>query len=157
MKKLILLIVLIDLLAVNGNAQSIWRPLDKSDFKTNMTVDKSLKVSQTSPIWVWRISGNIVATELVYNKTTKQFDSAPLSAVGPGIGYKHMTLLSDGSIYNDFGVNFLALFGTDIEHITPASIKAALTVNAFQFVNLGVDYSFGAKTFGILIGASVNF
>ena len=155
--KVLILGLILSGLGFSSSAQSIWRPLDKTAFKANITVDKSLKVSQNASIWVWRISGNIVATELIYNKVTKQFDSAPLSAVGPGIGYKHMTLLSDGSIYNDFGVNFLALLGTDIEHITPASIKAALTVNVFNFLNIGADYSFGGKTFGILLGASVNF
>jgi hypothetical protein len=151
------LIIILSFLAIMPflSAQSLFKPVDKSIF--GLTADKNLKATATPSVWIWRISGNIVATELVYNKVTKQFDSAPLSAVGPGIGYKHMTLLSDGSIYNDFGVNFLALIGTDIEHITPASIKAALTINAFLFVNVGVDYSFGGKTFGILIGASVTF
>lgn len=155
MKRLLIVISLFAFFAVSCAAQGLFRPVDKSIFA--LTADKGLKATATPSVWIWRISGNIVATELVYNKVTKQFDSAPLSAVGPGIGYKHMTLLSDGSIYNDFGVNFLALLGTDIEHITPASIKAALTINAFQFVNIGVDYSFGGKTFGILIGASVTF
>lgn len=156
MKKLITLIFLASL-TFALNAQSIWRPLDKSIFKVKVSTDKTLKVSETPSLWLWRISANIVATELIYNKAIKQFESSPLSAVGPGIGYKHMVLLSDGSIYNDFGVNFLALLGTDIEHITPASIKAAVTINAFNFVNVGCDYSFGGKKFGILIGAAVNF
>lgn len=153
MKKLIT-ILFFALFAIAVSAQSIFKPLPVDLFTANKT---ALKATQNASIWLWRISGNIVATELTYNKVTKQFDSAPLSAVGPGIGYKHFTELSDGSIYNDFGVNFLALLGTDIEHITPASIKAALTINAFNFINLGVDYSFGGKTFGILLGASVNF
>jgi hypothetical protein len=155
MKKLIILFSFLFAFA-SMNAQSIWRPLDKSVFKTKITTDKTVSVSQTPSLWLWRISANVIATELVYNKVSKQFDSAPLSGVGPGIGYKHMTLLADGSIYNDFGVNFVALVGTDLSHITPASIKPALTINAFNFVNVGIDL-INFKTVGILIGASVTF
>jgi hypothetical protein len=92
---------------------------------------------------------------MTWDKSTKQFNSVPLSGMGPGIGFHHFTELQDGSPYNDWGVNFLVLIGTDIEHVTPANLKAALTVNAFDIFNIGVDTNF--KTVGILFGVSVSF
>ena len=153
MKKLIV-ILLFAFLVIAVNAQPIFKPVPKDLFTSQL---KSLKTPQIASQWLWRFSADITAVELIYNKTTKQFDSQPLSSAGPTIGYRHYTALQDGSPYNDFGVNFAALIGTDITHISPASIKAALFINAFQYLNVGVDYSFGGKTFGILLGASVNF
>lgn len=151
----ILLIGLLSSIGLATNAQvNIFKPVPKNLF----TVNKSaLNTTQNTSVWLWRLSANVTAVELVYNKTTKQFDSQALSSAGPAIGYRHYSALPDGSPYNDFGVNLAILLGTDIEHITPANIKPALLINAFQFVNVGIDYGIGSKTFGILLGASINF
>ena len=142
MKKLIIILFLA-LFTTSSFAQGLFRPIDKNMFKTDAS---SLKSSPLASVWLWRFSAAVTAEELVWNKTTKQFDSAPLSSVGPAIGYRHFVPLADGTPYNDFGVNLAALLGTDINQINPASIKVALLINAFQFVNIGVDYSFSGKT-----------
>jgi hypothetical protein len=152
--KTMMLILILGLFGASAGAQSIFKPVPNNLFAVQ---EKGLKATETPSVWLWRFSAEITAVELIYNKETKQFDSQPLSSAGPAIGYRHYTSLPDGSPYNDFGVNFAALIGTDITHITPASIKAALFINAFQYLNVGVDYSIGSKTFGILLGASVNF
>jgi hypothetical protein len=154
MKKLFLITILLASVLISSFGQGLFRPVPQNLFKTDgWAINKEVKPS----VWLWRLSANITAVELIYNKTTKQFDSQALSSAGPAIGFRHYVADSNGLPYNDFGVNLAVLLGTDIEHVTPANIKAALLINAFQFVNVGVDYGIGSKTFGILLGASVNF
>lgn len=154
MKKLLLLASIFALLSLSVGAQGLFRPIPKDLFTANKSV---LKAVETPSVWLWRISAEVTAVELIYNKETKQFDSQPLSSAGPAIGYKHFTELPDGSPYCDFGVSLACLLGTDITQVVPANIKGALLINAFQYLNVGVDYGFGNKAFGILIGASINF
>jgi hypothetical protein len=153
MKKIIVLLFFVAF-TVSAFAQSAFKPVPKNLFVLDASSLKSVPVTS---IWLWRFSAEVTAVELTWNKTSKQFDSSPLSSVGPAIGYRHFVPLADGTPYNDFGVNIAALLGTDINQINPASIKLALLINAFQFVNVGVDYSFSGKTVGILLGASINF
>jgi hypothetical protein len=151
MKKLLIALSLL-LTVTLCQAQSIWQPVPSTLFKAKSA---PFGVVATPGTWLWRFSAEVTAEELTWNKTTKQFDSAPLSSVGPAIGYRHFVPLADGTPYNDFGISLAALLGTDINQINPATIKLALLINAFQFVNIGVDTNF--KTVGILLGASINF
>jgi hypothetical protein len=152
MKKLIT-ILLFATLAVSLNAQSLFKPVPKDLFTQNKAV---LNATQNASVWLWRISANVTAVELNWNKETKQFDSQPLSSAGPAIGYRHFTQ-ANGLPYNDFGLNLAVLLGTDITHISPASVKVALIINALQYINVGADWNFGNNKPGILIGASINF
>lgn len=152
MKKLTILFTFL-LIGIVCQAQSIWKPVSSDIFKSTPT-----KMAGVNSVWLWRLSALVVADELTYNKVTKQFDSQPLSSVGPAIGYRHFTPLTDGTPYNDFGVNAAILLGTDINHITTASMKAAVVINAFKFVNIGGAYTFNATShWSILLGASINF
>jgi hypothetical protein len=153
MKRLLIILSLV-LLTVSIQAQHVglFRPVPKTLFTETPGV---LNAPQNASVWLWRLNANLVADEMTWDKSTKQFNSVPLSGMGPGIGFHHFTELQDGSPYNDWGVNFLVLIGTDIEHVTPANLKAALTVNAFDIFNIGVDTNF--KTVGILFGVSVSF
>jgi hypothetical protein len=153
MKKLIT-ILFFALLAITVNAQSLFKPVPKDLFTQNKGV---LKAPLNASVWLWRISAEVTAVELNWNKDTKQFDSQPLSSAGPAIGYRHFTALNYGTPYNDFGVNLAILLGTDITHISPAAIKIALLINALQYINVGADWNFGNNKPGILIGASINF
>lgn len=154
MKKLIVIFTLA-MFTIAGMSQSVFKPVPKDLFKTiNLTVAKANLINTT---FLWRFNASVVGDELVYNKTTKQFDSAPLSGVGPGFGIRHYYQAPDGTPASDWGIIFVALLGTDINNITPASIKPAITINAFNFVNVGVDYGFGNKAFGIILGAQANF
>jgi hypothetical protein len=153
MKRLLIIISFILLASVlTAQHVGLFRPVPQTLFQSSPGV---LNASQNSSVWLWRLNANLIADELVWDKSTKQFNSIPLSAVGPGIGYHHFVELDNGAPYNDWGVNFLILIGTNIEQITPANLKAAFTINAFNIANIGVDTNF--KTFGILFGVSVNF
>jgi hypothetical protein len=151
MKKLIA-ILFFAVITASCFAQSIWQPVPSSLFKARSAPFGTVATPGT---WLWRFSAEVTAEELTWNKTTKQFDSTPLSSMGPAIGYRHFVPLADGTPYNDFGVNLALLLGTNINNIDPATLKVALMVNAFKFVNLGVDTNF--KTVGLLLGASINF
>jgi hypothetical protein len=154
MKK-ILTIIFLAAFTLSVSAQSIFKPVPGTLFKQDASSLKSLTNAST---WLWRFSAMVTATELQYDKATKQFVSAPLSSVGPAIGYRHFTALPDGTPFNDWGINAAILLGTDLEHIDPARIKAALLINAFSFVNVGACYTFGGTNhFGILLGASISF
>ena len=137
------------------NAVSIWKPVPKNLLQIEKVTINTPQQLATPGVWIWRFQAAIVATELIYDKTAKQWQSNALSAVGPGVGYKYYTTNADGTLINTFGFNFLLLFGTDIENITLASIKPALTVSAFNFLNVGVDY--GNSKIGLLLGATVTF
>jgi hypothetical protein len=154
MKKIILLLFFVTF-AVITNAQTIFHPVPSDIFKTH---SGTFQTVQNPSAWLWRMSAIVTATELTYEKATKQFISAPLSSVGPAIGYKHFYALPDGTPATDWGVSGALLLGMDINHIDPASMKAAILLNAFQFINVGGVYTFNnANHFGILIGASINF
>jgi hypothetical protein len=154
MKKL-LLILTFAVLTIAMNAQiSLFKPVPKDLFKTlNLKVSKANLVNTKILI---RFDAQLVGNELTYNKVTKQLDSNPLSGVGPGIGIRHYYQAPDGSAASDWGVSLAILLGMDLQHITPASIKPALTVNAFNFVNVGIDL-INFKQIGYIIGAQVNF
>jgi hypothetical protein len=154
MKKLILVLCFLMVSLVGFSQVSLWKPIPKDLFYST----KYAKLGEATPsIWLWRFSALLTATELTWDKSSNQFVSAPLSSVGPAIGYKHFTQLADGTPYTDFGINVAALFGTDINQVNPAVVKLAVTVNALKFVNIGFDYGLTNNTFGILLGASVNF
>lgn len=153
MKRLIVIFTLA-MFTIALNAQSVFKPIPKDFFKTlNLTAPKAMPVNTAI---VWRFDAQIVGNELTYNKTTKELDSAPLSGVGPGFGIRHLYQAPDGSPATDWGVSLAVLLGTDLSHISPASIKPALTVNAFNFVNIGVDL-INFKQIGFILGAQVNF
>jgi hypothetical protein len=155
MKKILITLALLVAMTVTGFSQiSLFKPVPKDLFKTlNLKVSKAGIVNTKI---LWRFDAQVIGNELTYNKVTKQLDSAPLSGVGPGFGIRHYYQAPDGTAATDWGVSLAVLVGTDLEHITPASIKPALTVNAFNFVNVGVDL-INFKTIGYIIGAQVNF
>lgn len=154
MKRLIVLIALIAFFAVSGASQSLFKPVPKDLLAKEVNGVKTLT---NASAWLWRFSAAVTATELTWDKSSKKFVSAPLSSVGPAIGYRHY-VEANGVPYNDFGVNAALLLGTDINNVELASMKLAILLNAFQFVNVGACYTFNnTNHFGILLGASVNF
>jgi hypothetical protein len=144
-------------IAAQGQGVSIWKPVPKNLFQVEKTTVKTATQLATPGMWLWRFQAGVVATELTYDKLTKQWSSSALDAVGPGVGYRYYTTNSDGTVINTFGFNFLLLLGTDFENISIASIKPALTLSAFNFFNVGADYNIGDKKIGLLLGATVTF
>jgi hypothetical protein len=156
MKKIFIVLVF-TLFAVSAYSQNMFKPVPKNFFLKTQTVETLEVAPGTVSEWLWRFNVTVVANEFVWDKVAKQFNSVPLSGVGPGIGYRHYYQAPDGIPASDFGVNFVLLWGTDIDNISPANLKPALTVNAFNFLNVGVDYGIKTKAFGILLGAQVSF
>ena len=148
------MITVLCLFATITFSQGIFYPVTSGTF-AKVGVNQNIPQSLPS-IWVWRISATITADELVWNKETKNFLSNPLSAVGPAIGYRHFVQLSNGTIYNDFGINAAALLGFNINDVNPTNFKGAIFVNCFQYINIGVDYDFSKGVPGILLGANIN-
>lgn len=150
-----MLISVLAIMSIAVSAQSIWKPVPDNLFKT---VDGNMRLSALPETWLWRFSALVVAEELSYNSESKLWESKPLSSIGPAAGYRHYSALPDGTPYNDFGINAALLLGTDINHIDQASMKAAIVINAFKFINVGGAYTFNnTNHWGILLGASVNF
>ena len=157
MKKILITLVLLVAMTVTGLSQiSLFKPVPKDLFKILNKTNLVYNGTNTNTAILWRFNATLVGNELTYNKVTKQLDSAPLSGVGPGFGIRHYYQQADGTPASDWGVSLVALLGTDIEHISPASFKPAITVNAFNFVNIGVDL-INFKQVGYIIGAQVNF
>jgi hypothetical protein len=154
MKKVFITLALLVAMTLSSFAQvSLFKPVPKDLFK--ILHEKRGSTLTESTTILWRFNATLAAEELIYNKTTKKFDSSPLSGTGPGFGIRHYYEQADGTAASDWGISLVALLGTDINNVTPASIKPALTVNAFNFLNVGVDTDF--KTVGILLGVQVNF
>lgn len=158
--KILILAVIMSGMGLSVQAQdavSIWKPVPKNLFQVEKTTIRTVTQLTTPGMWLWRFQAGIVATELTYDKLSKQWQSSALNAVGPGVGYRYYTTNTDGTLINTFGFNFLLLLGTNMENISIASIKPALTVSAFDFLNVGVDYNIGNSKVGLLLGATVTF
>lgn len=158
--KILILAVIMSGMGLSVQAQdavSIWKPVPKNLFQVEKTTIRTVTQLTTPGMWLWRFQAGIVATELTYDKLSKQWQSSALNAVGPGVGYRYYTTNADGTLINTFGFNFLLLLGTNMENISIASIKPALTVSAFDFLNVGVDYNIGNSKVGLLLGATVTF
>ena len=139
--------------SAQGTSTPFFKPVPKDLFKT-VKISTNAAITPTS-VWLFRPSAEITAIELVYNKTTKKFDSSPLSSAGPGLSYQHY-VDSNGVPFNDFGFNALLLIGTDITQISPATLAVAGTVN-YNVFNVGAGYNCGLKTFFILTGITLKF
>lgn len=109
-----------------------------------------------SGIWLFRPTVEISAVQLTWNKTNKNFDASALTSAGMGIGYQHF-VDNNGKPYNNFGVNALMLFNVIPTESNPASISGALTLTAFEYLNVGAGYDFGLKVPFILTGVTMKF
>lgn len=153
MKKLIFAIILVAInFATFGQKVSPFKPVPKDLFTRELTIDRTIQGQ-----FLWRFSAQVTAVELRYNKDLKQFESQPLSSVGPAIGFRHFTTGTDGLPVTNWGVNAALLMGTDINNVDPASLKIAVTADVFKLA-FGLAYTFNSiNHFGILLGANIVF
>jgi len=75
-----------------------------------------------------------------------------LVAAGPGLGLQHF----NKDNYNDWGINAIVFLGANPDN-DKMSVKPALTFQAFEIANLGIDYNFTNNKFGLLLGVSIKF
>lgn len=153
MRKLILILALISF-GITATAQDHW----KGFFKP-VTINPAVKDLGTragTSVWLFRPTVSISAIQLVWDKTTKEFNATSLNSAGFGIGYQHFIDV-EGKPYNNFGFNALLLFDIVPTETAPTALSGALTVSAFQYLNVGAGYNFGLKTPFLLTGVTVKF
>ena len=152
--KIILFALVLSGIGIAANAQS-WQGFFKPVSINPQAKAMSERAGPTS-VWLFRPTVEISAVQLVWNKTSKQFDATSLNSAGLGIGYQHF-IDNEGVPYNNYGFNGLILFDIIPTETTSMSISGAVTVSVFQFVNAGVGFNFGLKTPFLLTGATVKF
>jgi len=157
MKKLILLIFLMSIVFM-GMAQkpsaSFLRPVPDQLFRNDASIN-ARDLNQS--VWLLRPTVGILATRNSYDKIAKQWSTAPLSAAGLGVGYQHFVEMPDGTPFNNFGVNLLLLTTVKLAEEQQSSMGVGLFGTFLGFINVGVDYQFGLKNFGIDTGVTVKF
>ena len=156
MKKLIVVLFFLILpfwLIAQTPFKGFFRPLDRSLFQTEQTIDGNIKADEATSFWLFR---------QVFTLTAIQFDLASpvmvhsLNSMGTGLSYQHI-INSNGEPYANYGFNALILYTQDIGDVEPAKISIALTGMAWQYVNAGIGYSFANKQFFILTGLAYSF
>jgi hypothetical protein len=157
MKRIIFLLLLAGIFAATSAQKahtSFFRPVPSNLFTSDVY---SLKTLENASVWLLRPAAGIVATRMTYDKTTKLWDTAPLSAAGLGVGYQHFVELPDGTPYNNFGVNLLLLTTVQLSEVQQASMGIGLFATVFGFINIGCDYQFGMKNLGLDTGVTLRF
>jgi hypothetical protein len=150
MKKLMIVFSFL-LIGICVQAKSFWKPVPHDLFKL-----KTVQAGNTG-IWLFRPSVEITALQFtVSSDKAKVFDVTTLSQAGVGFSYQHF-VDANGTPFNNYGFNALFLFGADLNGQTPASVSAAVTVNALQYINIGLGYNFGIKKMFLLTGVVFHF
>lgn len=160
MKKL-LIIFLLMIGSLIASAQTtpfkgFFKPVPDDLFKNPTYLKGVDTIVVKNSVWLFRFDASITAVAVQYDKTTKNWVSSPLSSVGPGLGYKHYTLVN-GKPYNDFGVNAIALVGYDWTNMSQVNLSLVGTVSFLEYVNIGGGYNFLAKAPLIVMGATIKF
>lgn len=168
MKKLIILFLLVSVTCVL-NAQksdlttkvSLFKPVPSNLFKSQVAYNTTVgAIVEVPSAWFLRLTAGAVTTRNTYDKVTKKWNTAPMSAVGMGAGYQHYTALADGTPYNNYGFNLLLLTSVRLFDQEQATMGVGLFATFFQFINVGFDYMPGLEAgnkFGIDTGVTLKF
>jgi hypothetical protein len=148
--KTIVIIIGLSFFSLAASAQGSWdgffKPKSGTPYTLKADGDKSVQ-------WFFRPAANMTALQFTYNKDLETFEASTFSSAGIGLGYQHY-VEHNGIIINNFGLNLLLVLDASQGS---AGTGAAFTVNALQFVNIGLGYSISNKTLFIPIGAVWNF
>lgn len=159
MKRLIITLFYIIVFSLNNViiAQSpfkgFWRPLNRSVFQSIETIDRGIKVDETTSLWLMRPVIELSALQFML---TNPIQVSSLTSLGTGLSYQHI-INANGKPYTNFGLNALILFTNKVGGIEPASLSFAVTGSFLQYLNVGGGYSLQAKKFFILSGVTYNF
>lgn len=153
MKKLYLLLLILGLSLPLMAQQPVgfFQPVPKNLFQVSGD-----RARANQSIWLLRPTIEITAMQLTWNKEQKNFDISSLQSAGPGISYAHYISVNDEP-YNNFSVNALLLFGLKPGETIQTTISTAVTLSAFEFVNLGVGRNFTTNKNFILTGVTLKF
>jgi hypothetical protein len=153
MKTKIVILLLLFSFTLGASAQSKWDGFFHKKNGTPVTMAMKAEGEKSYDLSV-RPTVNMNAMVLSYSKETKVLETSAFSAVGIGVGLQHYEEVN-GILQNDYGANLLLIInGAQPDQ---AGFGLAVTVNALQFVNVGVAYDFTYKRPMGLIGVSYSF
>jgi len=160
MKKLLILMAFVAI-TISGFSQGPWRgflrPVTHQQFVNRLNATCPLNTSvEPSSLWYFRPAIEISATQLTYDRTSKEWSSSSLTSAGLGLGYQHY-IDNNGTPYNNYGFNLLMLLGAVPTETTSASVSFAGTVSAFRLINVGGGYNVTTKNPFILLAVTYNF
>jgi hypothetical protein len=159
MKKLLILMAFVAI-TISGFSQSAWdgflRPVTHQQFENRLAANPLKAVATGSSVWLFRPAIEISATQLVYDRTTKDWASSSFTSAGVGLGYQHY-VDNNGTPYNNYGFNLLILFTAIPTETSPASVSFAGTFSALKFIDIGGGYNATTKNPFVLLGISYNF
>ena len=156
MRKVILILILamITIVGLSQNPfKGFWKPIDRSIFQVEYTIDRELKVDETTSFWLFRPFVSLTAMQFTF---ANPIEVSSLSSLGTGISYSHF-INQNNAPYNNFGINALILFTDQLGGVSPAKLSFAITGSFLQYISIGGGYSFANKKFFILTGIAYNF
>lgn len=149
MKRLLITILFVTMFIVSYGQgfRGFFRPVP------DMFAPKELTADQAPSVWLFRPIVTVTAMSFTLGNPVTV---ASLSSMGTGLSYQHF-IDNNGEAYNNYGFSALVLFSQDIGGVQPAKLCPAVTVSAFQYLNLGIGYSFADKKAFLLTGISYSF
>lgn len=148
MKKFIIIVLLLVVwLPLSAQFQGFFKPVPKLFDARELTADYQPSV------WLFRPIVTVTAMSFTLGNPVTV---ASLSSMGTGLSYQHF-IDNSGEAYNNYGFSALVLFSQDVGGVQPAKLCPAVTVSAFQYVNIGIGYSFADKKAFLLTGISYSF
>jgi len=148
MKKTLLIMALLGVIATSLNAQDKWNNFFGRVPDKIPTNDRGVNVQ-----WLFRPVVQVSAMQFTFSD---QVLVTPLSSLGTGLTIGHFTE-QNGEPYMDYAFSAIVLFGTDIGEVSPAEISLAGTVQLWQYIAFGGGYNISTKNFFLLTGVAFNF
>jgi len=156
MKKLLITFLFLAI-GLSGIAQGPWngffKPINRTLFLPIETIDRDVKVDETTSFWLFRPVVSITAMQFLFESPVTV---SSLSSFGTGVSFQNI-INANAAPYTRFGFNALLLFSQKIGDVEPASLSFALTGSFLNYVSVGGGYSLQAKKFFILTGITYNF
>ena len=142
MKKIVFILLLMLPLATFG--QGFFKPVPGDMFSGN---DRAIKGT-------WLVRPHVGLTAMQINLSDKTV--TPFSSVGMGVSYAHF-IEQAGEPYQILSANLVLLFGQQLEDTEPINLSIAGSVTFWQYLSLGVGYTFDNKNVFFLTGISYSF
>jgi hypothetical protein len=144
MKRLIFLLLLV--LPLAGHTQGFFGKVEHS----TLTDAKQRGISN---VWMVRPLVTLNAMQITLSNPA---EVKSLNSLGTGVSYARFSDFN-GVPYQNFAVNLLVLFGTEIADVSPLELSVAAGVTCWQYLSVGVGYNFMNKKPFILTGISYSF
>lgn len=140
------MIACLALIASVGYSQGFFKPIGSLTYSENKR--------GVNDVWLIRPMVQLSAMQISLSSPAT---IAPLSSLGTGISYSKFVPKEDGDPYQVFSANLIVLFGTEVVEVAPLKLSIAGTVSLWQYLSVGLGYSFSDKNLFILSGIAWNF